>query len=73
MKDRSMVGYLCYNTGAMESKVRKTGQYSEYLANGQWKCRKSPTGAHYWLIVNQGMTCKYCSEHRPFEKSTYGR
>jgi hypothetical protein len=66
----SMVGCLWYNIDVMERKVRKTGQYSEYLANGQWKCRKSPTGAHYWLIVNQCMTCRYCSEHRTFDNST---
>ncbi len=48
----------------------KTGQYPEYLANGEWKCRKSPTGAHYWLIVNEGMTCRYCSKHKDLEKYT---
>jgi hypothetical protein len=66
-----MVGCMGYsNIDAMDREVRKTGQYSEYLANGQWKCRKSPTGAHYWIIVNQGMICRYCSEHRALEKST---
>ncbi len=64
-----MLGYVCYNITAMKRKVMKIGHSSEYLTNELWKCSQSPTGAHYWLIINQGMTCKYCSEIRHLKKS----
>ena len=36
----------------------------EYLESGNWKCSKSPSKAHYWLISDGDMKCKYCSEVR---------
>ncbi|MBA7582178.1 hypothetical protein ES708_24098 [subsurface metagenome] len=35
-----------------------------YLKSGVWKCSKSPTGAHYWIIRGEMMRCKYCGEER---------
>jgi hypothetical protein len=37
--------------------------YSEkvYLESGNWKCEKSPTGAHHWFILQHQMTCQHCS------------
>ena len=32
-----------------------------YLA-GEWKCKKSPSGAHYWVGDEFTTTCKYCLE-----------
>lgn len=63
-----MLDYMCYNRTTVKPKVVKVAHYSEYLTSELWKCSQSPTGAHYWLIVNQGMTCKYCSEIRLLKK-----
>ena len=42
----------------------------EYILNGCWICKKSPTGAHYWKevpSVKPGMfVCIYCFESREF-------
>jgi hypothetical protein len=32
----------------------------EYLTSGRWKCEKSPSGAHHWIILQNEMTCRYC-------------
>jgi CRISPR/Cas system-associated exonuclease Cas4 (RecB family) len=48
----------------MKKVLTKTNCRTEYLAEEQWRCSKSPTEAHYWVIVSQSMTCKYCSENR---------
>jgi hypothetical protein len=48
----------------MKKGLTKTNYRTEYLAEEQWRCSKSPTEAHYWVIVRQSMTCKYCSESR---------
>ena len=34
----------------------------EYLESGRWKCEKSSTGAHHWIIVGKKAECKYCLE-----------
>ncbi len=42
-------------------------QYSgktQYFNSEIWKCRKSPAGAHHWIINGQMMRCKYCHEER---------
>lgn len=41
-----------------------------YLAEGQWKCVKSPTGAHHWIVTGHNMTCKHCSVHRDLSPKT---
>ena len=45
--------------------------FRNYIANGLWKCDKSPTGAHYWIEVERDgcyglFDCKYCHESRLF-------
>jgi len=35
-----------------------------YEKSDSWKCRKNPSGAHYWLIGDKEARCKYCSEIR---------
>jgi len=40
------------------------------MAEGQWRCSKSPTEAHHWVVVRQNMTCKYCSENRDLSLKT---
>ena len=36
----------------------------EYIDSGSWKCDKSPSGAHHWIINEDQMECKYCKENR---------
>ncbi len=40
--------------------------YSEYLKGGSWKCNKSPTQAHHWIVRSQ-ITCKYCLQVKPLK------
>ena len=48
----------------------------EYFESGRWKCAKSPTGRHDWLIehtVDRLIgTCKYCSRKKLYKEVTYG-
>jgi len=39
-------------------------EHRRYVESGVWKCSKSPTGAHYWIIESRVMVCKYCKERR---------
>ena len=36
----------------------------EYVYSGNWKCDKSPSGAHYWIVSKDHMVCKYCNDNR---------
>ncbi len=38
--------------------------HDAYIKSGAWKCPKSATGAHYWIITHEMMRCKYCPEER---------
>ncbi len=44
--------------------MMKNTMKANYLAEGQWKCSKSPTGAHHWVVVSRSMTCKHCAQIR---------
>ena len=33
--------------------------YLTYLTGNSWRCAKSPTGAHHWIIRGRA-TCIYC-------------
>lgn len=44
-----------------------------YVREGKWKCSKSPSGAHHWIVsggkveakvVSYPMHCKYCKEKK---------
>jgi len=40
----------------------------KYIDSGSWKCDKSPSAAHYWVICRGGhMICKYCAENRQIQ------
>ncbi len=41
-----------------------------YLQKGEWKCWKSPTGAHYWLLNETYGHCKYCYKTCKAEEQT---
>ncbi len=38
----------------------KISENREYIESDRWRCNKSPSGAHHWIIHSQEMTCKYC-------------
>ncbi len=52
----------------------KTLNYNEYIASDVWKCKDSPSGAHYWVqmvetekLAGEGyFCCKYCHDVRKF-------
>ena len=35
-----------------------------------WYCKKSPVGAHFWIIKEYEGKCKYCSETRNMDCGT---
>ena len=37
---------------------------ANYLAGDSWKCPKSPTGAHHWIISKKIMECCFCHIQR---------
>jgi len=43
--------------------ISQEGNYKKYVARGNWKCNKSPTGAHFFSVLNRrgkGL-CNYCN------------
>jgi len=54
----------------MKKVFPKANYRAEYLAEEQWRCSKSPTEAHHWVVVRQSMTCKYCLESRDLSLKT---
>jgi hypothetical protein len=46
----------------MGSSMMKVSGDREYISSDRWKCAKSPSGAHHWIIQNYQMTCRYCND-----------
>jgi hypothetical protein len=44
----------------------------EYVASGSWKCDKSPSGAHHWIIEHNQMTCRHCNNSRQITNTNFG-
>jgi len=45
----------------------KPSLYQKYIDAGNWKCKKSPKGAHHWVIGEKGDgKCKHCDMEREF-------
>ena len=44
----------------------------EFIASGRWKCDKSPSEAHYWIVHSNQMTCKYCNYSKPVNTDRFG-
>lgn len=44
----------------------------EFMASNRWKCIKSPSGAHYWIIQGYQMTCKFCDFSKAVDTRRYG-
>jgi hypothetical protein len=42
----------------------KVSENKEFIESDRWKCDKSPSGAHHWIIHSYDMTCKYCSSSK---------
>ena len=42
----------------------KDRNFKQYLESESWKCDKSPSGAHHWIIGGLEQTCKFCGEVR---------
>ena len=38
--------------------------HAQYVESETWKCNKSPTVAHHWIINGNMMKCKYCHEEK---------
>jgi hypothetical protein len=43
-----------------------------YMASDRWKCSRSPSGAHHWIIQSSQMTCKYCDLSKPMDSQRHG-
>jgi len=51
--------------------VKKFKPDSEYIASGEWKCGKSPSGAHHWIRHDSVWICKYCLDMRVFPNTWF--
>lgn len=45
--------------GEMMVKRNHKQDYAEYLEGDSWRCSKSPSRAHHWIVGSQTI-CKYC-------------
>ena len=54
----------------MKNVITKAQYHAKYLAEGQWRCNKSMTGAHCWVVIRQSMTCKHCLVNRGLSLET---
>lgn len=46
-------------------RVHNMRKDSIYIAEGKWKCKISPTGAHHWIETERGtgkFQCKHCQQ-----------
>ena len=52
----------------------KEARDKKYIESGVWKCSKSPTGAHHWVIIGRQAKCKYClKEEQLDDKGLFNR
>jgi len=54
-----------------QSSMKVTGD-REFIASDRWKCEKSPSEAHYWIIQRYQMTCKYCNSSKEVNSDRFG-
>ncbi len=50
----------------------KVSDNKEFITSDRWKCDKSPSGAHYWLVQCYQMTCKYCNCSKTVNTGRFG-
>jgi hypothetical protein len=56
----------------MAQRSVKISENKEFIDSERWKCSKSPTGAHHWMICSDQMTCKYCNGSKPVDANRFG-
>ena len=56
----------------MGQRSMKVYEDQEFMASDRWKCSKSPSGAHHWIIQIGQMTCKYCNSSKTVDTQRYG-
>jgi hypothetical protein len=44
----------------------------EFIHSDRWRCEKSPGGAHYWIVHNFEMTCRYCNSRKETDGAGVG-
>lgn len=44
----------------MTQSSMKVTEDKEFLGSERWKCEKSPSGAHHWIVYSNNQTCRYC-------------
>jgi hypothetical protein len=54
-----------------QSSMKASGD-KEYLASGRWKCEKSPSGAHHWVVQSYEMTCRFCNDIKEINSARFG-
>jgi hypothetical protein len=63
-----------------KNKLRMSTIYTNYYNSESWKCKNSPTGAHFWILgpikYKNGMVvdtekCKYCPETKTLVRKEY--
>jgi len=37
-----------------------SSSFEAYVKSGEWRCDKSPTGAHHWIISDGSQRCVHC-------------
>ncbi len=50
----------------------KVSENKEFITSDRWKCDKSPGGAHYWMIHQYQMTCRYCNQSKQVNTAQFG-
>ena len=54
-----------------QSSMKVSGD-REFIASNRWKCEKSPSEAHHWIIHHYEMTCKYCNCVKSINTDRFG-
>ncbi len=71
-EDNGVTHGICDECDAKWRAVKADRSDASYTKSKEWRCRKSPTGAHYWLITcGSNMTviakCKHCHRQKVLE------
>lgn len=68
--NEEIMGRSVYYSNA-RFKPFNTYSFNTYLESGIWKCSKSKTGAHYFVLDSVGNgKCRHCrKKHRPLEST----
>ncbi len=56
----------------MGQKSTRVSDNQEYITSERWKCEKSPSGAHHWIIDCGQMTCTYCNYSKDINANLFG-